>query len=30
METARLMEAAPPELQDAILELARAITKRRR
>jgi transcriptional regulator with XRE-family HTH domain len=30
METARLMEAVPPELQDAILELARAIAKRRR
>lgn len=29
-ETARLMEGAPPELQDAILELARAIAKRRR
>ena len=30
METAGLMESAPPELQDAILELARAIAKRRR
>ncbi len=30
MEIARLMEAAPPEMQDAILELARAVTKRRR
>ena len=30
METARLVEASPPELQDAILELARAIAKRRR
>ena len=30
METARLVESAPPELQDAILELARAIAKRRR
>ena len=30
IETARLVESAPPELQDAILELARAIAKRRR
>ena len=30
IETARLVEGAPPELQTAILELARAITKRRR
>ena len=30
VETARLVESAPPELQDAILELARAIAKRRR
>ena len=30
IETARLVEAAPPELQDTILELARAISKRRR
>ncbi len=29
-ETARLVESDPPELQDAILELARAIAKRRR
>ena len=30
IETARLLEGAPPELQTAILELARAIAKRRR
>ena len=30
IETARLLEVAPPELQSAILELARAIAKRRR
>jgi hypothetical protein len=30
IETARLLESAPPELQDAVLELARAIAKRRR
>jgi transcriptional regulator with XRE-family HTH domain len=30
IETARLLEGAPPELQGAILELARAIAKRRR
>ena len=29
-ETARLMEAAPPELQQAILELTRAVSRRRR
>src|SRR5215471_18835079 len=29
-ETARLMEAAPPELQQAVLELARAVSRRRR
>jgi transcriptional regulator with XRE-family HTH domain len=30
IETARLLEGAPPDLQGAILELARAVAKRRR